>query len=349
MRKKLLSLALIMAMLVSMAVFSLPAAAADSTVGTVTVTPDTNTVPAGGTVTYTVALEGPVTAVEAVGFKLTVPAGLTYAEEDFTAFKTTYNAYEADYWEATGQFLALGFGYGTGAATAHAISVPDGQKLTLGTITFAASATVQTGAMGVADTVGQNSFNSYYMVDQTMTRVPVMLMSAVEPLGTTATLTNTTGVTTPAVIKVGGQVVTGSTALVPGAKFTVTCDNACVIAYSTDGGVTYQKLTATATAEANTYEFVAPDTNGVAYTIGVALKGDANGDGNIRANDVALIRRLISNQNGGTADVSAATALGKLAIDMTGEGVLRANDVALIRRLISSLNGGVYDLSGIKW
>lgn len=76
-----------------------------------------------------------------------------------------------------------------------------------------------------------------------------------------------------------------------GISFSVSCDMACVVAYTTDGGETYTRLTATASADGGYSFYVDLAAN---TEIAVVLRGDANGDGKITATDAVRIRRYLS-------------------------------------------------------
>ena len=106
--------------------------------------------------------------------------------------------------------------------------------------------------------------------------------------------------------------------------FTVSCGNACVVAVSNDNGTTYTRLTATATATEGTYSFTAE--NVTANTRIVIVKiGDADGNGEIAANDAAVAKGM------NLGSVTDATVQQLLAVDLNGDGSITANEVAVVK------------------
>ena len=73
--------------------------------------------------------------------------------------------------------------------------------------------------------------------------------------------------------------------------FTVTCSNACLIAYENPDG-SYTKLTAHL-VEGNTYQFECPANFSPDISITVAIKGDTNGDGKLDPRDVTRLQRAL--------------------------------------------------------
>ena|GEM_PF-3184677 len=115
---------------------------------------------------------------------------------------------------------------------------------------------------------------------------------------------------------------TASVSLVSGSyageqTFTVSSSVACVVAYSTDGGATYTRLTAAATASADVYSFTVDVESDM--IIAVVVKGDVNGDGVVNAFDqmqvTAAAKGLLS-----------LTPLQTLAADVNVDGVVNAFD-----------------------
>ena len=106
--------------------------------------------------------------------------------------------------------------------------------------------------------------------------------------------------------------------------FTVSCDNACVVAISNDNGTTYTRLAATATETEGTYSFtvenVSADTK-----IAIVKIGDADGNGEIAANDAAVAKGM------NLEYITDATVQQLLAVDLNGDGAITANEVAVVK------------------
>ena len=67
-----------------------------------------------------------------------------------------------------------------------------------------------------------------------------------------------------------------------GDMFTVTSDVECIVAYSTDGGLTFNRLKGMVVSETeNTYQYYLPDTIGQDISLYVIQRGDVNGDGEV--------------------------------------------------------------------
>ena len=115
-------------------------------------------------------------------------------------------------------------------------------------------------------------------------------------------------------------------------RFTVSGDQACLVAVTTDGGETYTVLEATVN-EDGTYSFEVDLTENT--QIAVALKGDANGDGNVNAMDLAQIKAASNGKQ-------TLTGLNGLAADANGDGNVNAMDLARIKA--AGLNKG-----GLSW
>ena len=99
------------------------------------------------------------------------------------------------------------------------------------------------------------------------------------------------------------------------ATLNVASEKACVVAYTTDGGATYTRLTATAADSG--YDFSVAYTEGMQFA--VAVKGDVSGDAAIDASDFgALVAAYLGT---GTLD-----ALNTVIGDVDGNGVIDAND-----------------------
>ena len=109
--------------------------------------------------------------------------------------------------------------------------------------------------------------------------------------------------------------------------FTVTCESACVVAYSTDGGATYIQLTGSGSGD--TSSFTLPATDGD-VTVAVVLKGDVMLSGDVDTTDVTQLKRFIA----GKRDLNP---LQFLAADVTGEGKVNTTDVTQLKRFIAGL------------
>ena len=113
----------------------------------------------------------------------------------------------------------------------------------------------------------------------------------------------------------------GATYKITGNTLNVQNDAACVVLWTDDGGETYTKIAATKN-EAGGYDFDLTNVPANAV-IKIAIKGDANGDGELDAADAAMIR---------AAEVGLGAGLTKLQeyiADINGEGEVVSADVAL--------------------
>lgn len=120
----------------------------------------------------------------------------------------------------------------------------------------------------------------------------------------------------------------------PGDTFTVTCEYACVVAFSLDGGETYTELSCIAVeGEENTYRFAIPEDVNADFLIGIILRGDANGNGKVAANDATRIQRYLAT---GVTGNNTLDALELLAADANGNGKVAANDATRIQRYLAS-------------
>ncbi len=108
--------------------------------------------------------------------------------------------------------------------------------------------------------------------------------------------------------------------------FTVTCVDACVVAYSTDGGATYTKLAASGTGE--TRSFIVPVNSDT--IVFIALKGDATLDGRVNATDATQVKRY-------AVQLRTFGPENLLAADVTGEGRVNATDATQIKRFAVQL------------
>lgn len=125
-----------------------------------------------------------------------------------------------------------------------------------------------------------------------------------------------------------------------GISFSVSCDMACVVAYTTDGGETYTRLTATASAggDYSFYVDLAANTE-----IAVVLRGDANGDGEVMASDALRIQRYL---NPGYTTNNTLGPITMLAADANGDGEIMASDALRIQRY---LNPGYTTNNTLEW
>lgn len=118
-----------------------------------------------------------------------------------------------------------------------------------------------------------------------------------------------------------------------GTNLTVTYSLACAVAYSTDNGATYTRIKTTS-GSGDSYVFdlsVAPDK----AKIIIVVKGDANGDGRIRNNDVTITKSLyLGNTLSGQATFAA---------DISGDGKIKNNDVTIVKGVYLGKN------TSLKW
>ena len=115
----------------------------------------------------------------------------------------------------------------------------------------------------------------------------------------------------------------GATYKITGNTLNVQNDAACVVLWTDDGGETYTKIAATKN-EAGGYDFDLTNVPANAV-IKIAIKGDANGDGELDAADAAMIR---------AAEVGIGAGLTKLQeyiADINGDGEVDSADAALAR------------------
>ena len=132
----------------------------------------------------------------------------------------------------------------------------------------------------------------------------------------TAAVTNSTG-TTPAAT-VNSAVAENGTA-----KLNVSGSKPCVVIAC--DGTSYTRMTAALSDDGISYDFTAPYAEGMTFT--VAVKGDANGDGAIDANDLSL---FVSASNGDFANSVYETGLMRALADADGSGTIDANDLSLL-------------------
>jgi len=151
------------------------------------------------------------------------------------------------------------------------------------------------------------------------------------------------GSTTPAEIpasditdSTGGAATVTSSIADGTATFNVASDKACVVAYTTDGGETYTRLTATASGDA--YDFSVAYTEGMQFV--VAVKGDADGSGTVNTADaMAIARSCLSDTHGAYV---ARNALNNCLYDVNGDGMVNTADAMAIARACLSDSHGAY-------
>lgn len=113
----------------------------------------------------------------------------------------------------------------------------------------------------------------------------------------------------------------------PGSTFSVSCVNACVVAISFDAGTTYTELRCVADSEnENTYIFTLPADLASEFTIGVILRGDANGNGSVNALDATRVKKYVAKT------VSITDPLILLAADANGNGKINGLDATRIQK-----------------
>jgi hypothetical protein len=145
--------------------------------------------------------------------------------------------------------------------------------------------------------------------------VTQMIVTVEEETGYTVTVDNRTAGKAAAAGIVNGEKYSGET------EFDVTCEQACVVAYSTDGGETYTKLTASGTG--NTRSFMVPVNSDT--IVFIAIKGDATLDGKTNATDATQVKRY-------AVKLRTFDPENLLAADVTGEGKVNATDATQIKR-----------------
>ena len=130
----------------------------------------------------------------------------------------------------------------------------------------------------------------------------------------------------------------------PGATFTVSCTNACVVAISTNAGDTYTELECTAVAGMdNTYQFTIPETISSNFQIGIVLRGDARGDGEVKTNDAVRIQRYLTP---GLTSNNTLDSLTILAADARCDGGVKTNDAVRIQRYLTP---GLTSNNTLEW
>ncbi len=165
----------------------------------------------------------------------------------------------------------------------------------------------------VVDTTEEEVDTELYVINGGGTAVAEVLEDGTEvPLGdgNTVTLSDyTKGKATITGVEDGGSY-SGET------PFTVACDSACAVLCSTDGGENYTRLTGTKSG--NSYSFTVNVDQDM--TIAIAIKGDVTLDGELKNQDVTIMKAAYL----GKRDVSA---LQTMVADVNGDGELRNQDV----------------------
>lgn len=137
-----------------------------------------------------------------------------------------------------------------------------------------------------------------------------------EAVGYTVTLNN--------MAAAAGAEITGLTSgdTYSSVAFTVSCDLACVAAVTADDGETYTRLTASAN-ENGGYNFAIDELTGDVEVV-VAVKGDANGDGELGTADVTQVKAA----NLGKKTMSPFQLL---LMDINGDGELGTADITQLK------------------
>lgn len=145
----------------------------------------------------------------------------------------------------------------------------------------------------------------------------ITVADAGTPLTYTVNIDNKTSGAATVTGIVDGNKYSGST------TFTVSCANACAVAYTTDGGTTYTRLTAV--ADGGKYKFTVDVTQDM--TIAVVKKGDTNLNGDVATQDATIA-------NAANLSKRTLTALQKLAADVNGDGDLKTQDVTRLKAFL---------------
>jgi hypothetical protein len=117
---------------------------------------------------------------------------------------------------------------------------------------------------------------------------------------------------------------------IDGRRFTVTCARACVVAYTTDDGATYTRLTGDGSGNSRTFT-LENDVDLSDVKISVALKGDLDLNGSLSGTDAYNIRLAAA----GLGD--SLTALAKLAADVDENGKLTGAEAYDVRLAAAGL------------
>ena len=121
--------------------------------------------------------------------------------------------------------------------------------------------------------------------------------------------------------------------------FTVSAEDACVVAVSNDGGQTYIRLQATTTESENTYSFTVDNVSADTKII-VMLKGDANADGKISVADRLILNRALMDEN--EPAYAALDTIGAVACDLNGDGMITVVDRLALHRALLDADNSAY-------
>ena len=104
--------------------------------------------------------------------------------------------------------------------------------------------------------------------------------------------------------------------------FTVSAEKPCVVAVSYDGGLTYVRVTATATGTDGTYSFTADITAGA--QVAVVTGGDVNNDGKMSGSDITRLKAAF---RGKTSLDGLQSVIG----DTNGDGKITGSDITKLK------------------
>lgn len=114
-------------------------------------------------------------------------------------------------------------------------------------------------------------------------------------------------------------------------NLTVTYSLPCAVAYSTDGGATYTRISATSASDGSyVYDLSAVPANA---KIIVVVKGDVNGDGKVNSKDVTRLRQNIKSPATYPLDEGMTEAA-----NVNGDSKVNGKDVTRLRQYIKSPN-----------
>lgn len=238
-----------------------------------------------------------------------------------------------------------------------------GSTVTLAALTFAQGTTSQYGSQRWNNIVllnipadGAGYTAGLYATETYSRSVPSLTYT----VGGGSTVTIGRGKLTRIVNKATGSTaatVTGltvGTMYAPGNTFTVSCAVPCVVGLSynaSNDGVDdigdYTELTALETGTADTYAFALPPLDGD-FTIGIALLGDANGDGKVAPADMTRLQRYVANrETPGTFETNCKLpGIQLLAADADGSGYVTNHDAIRLQRYLA---GTFEDDSTLAW
>lgn len=121
------------------------------------------------------------------------------------------------------------------------------------------------------------------------------------------------------------------TCTLEGTNLTVTYSLPCAVAYSTDGGATYTRISATSASDGSyVYDLSAVPANA---KIIVVVKGDVNGDGKVNSKDVTRLRQNIKSPATYPLDEGMTEAA-----NVNGDSKVNGKDVTRLRQYIKSPN-----------